>query len=82
VPGPNTVGPIAPGTPGSPFPLGRMTIGISSSTAPIASSNNKKQIQISFNIPPNTSVRPGAWQLMLTETGGTAAVWDEEVSLY
>ena len=71
VPGPNTVGPIAPGAPGSPFPLGLMTIGVTAST-----SGGKKNTQISFNTPPKTSVRPGPWQLTLTETGGTAAVWD------
>lgn len=76
VPGPNSVGPIAPGTPGSPFPLGRMTIGIISSTVPIAAHNNKKNIQISINVPPNTTVRPGPWQLQLTETAGVAANWD------
>lgn len=80
-PPPNTIGPISP--PGTPTPsptIGGMTIAITSSTAPIAVNNNKKQISITITVPANLTVRSGVWTVTLTETAGTAATWDAWVN--
>ncbi len=75
-PPPNTTGPIAPGAAGSPFTIGGMTIAATSSTAPQAVNNNKKQIDLNISVPAGLTVRSGVWTLTLTETSGTAANWD------
>jgi subtilisin family serine protease len=75
-PGQNTIGPILPGAPGSPFTLGQMRITVGSSTAPRPANNNKKRINIAILPLANTTVRSGPWQLTLTETAGVNANWD------
>jgi subtilisin family serine protease len=78
VPGPNTTGPIAPGAPG-PFTIGFMTLDVLSATAPIVNHNNLKQINVGISPitpPADRVVRPGIWQMRLTETGGAAANWE------
>jgi subtilisin family serine protease len=76
LPGPITTGPIPPGAPGSPFAIGLQTIAVSSSTAPLAANNNRKQIQVSFSTPANRALRSGPWQIKFTETAGVQATWD------
>jgi subtilisin family serine protease len=76
-PGPNTTGAVQPvpvGTPQRKFPIGQMTVTVTSLTALHA--NNKKQITVTITVPANTSVRSGVWQLKLTNTTATPAAWD------
>ena len=76
VPGPNTTGPITASTPvGTPLPLGLMMIGFVIG-GPFAGNGNRKNIDVTISVAPNKSIRPGAWQMKLTHTGGTAANWD------
>ena len=79
LPGPNTTGTITPATPGSPFTIGLMTIAIVFA-GPFPANGNRKQISVAISVasgaPQGTRVRPGVWQIKLTETAGTAAVWD------
>ncbi len=75
-PGTNTTGAVPPGAAGSPFTIGRMTVTVTSSTAPRAANNNKKQISFSIATPAGVSARSGVWTLTLAATDGTAANWD------
>ena len=55
-PGPNSIGPVAPGGAGSPFTIGAMTIHVSSSTAPSALHSNQKNINVGFSVVTRTSL--------------------------
>ena len=79
LPGPNTTGTVTPATPGSPFTIGLMRIGIVFG-GPFPANGNRKQINVTISVAPTapagTSIRPGVWQIKLTETAGVDAAWD------
>ena len=76
VAGSNTTGPVSASTPaGSPKTIGLMTVPFIFG-GPFAANGNRKFIDININVPPKTAVRPGLWHMILTASGGTAAVWD------
>jgi subtilisin family serine protease len=80
-PGPSTTGVIAP-IPAPPPPangsraflIGPMTLTVTSLT--VQHANNRKQILVQISVPANAAVRNGVWQLRLTNTTATPAVWD------
>ena len=74
LPGQLNTGDIAPGAPGSPYKIGKMSLDVTSSTA--AQANNKKEIYIEFTTPADLPLRPGPWSMKLTEKAGVAANWD------
>jgi subtilisin family serine protease len=77
-PPPNTTGtvPPAPLNPARNFPIGGMTLTITSDLNADPNSDNKKEINVAITVPPDKSVRSGTWQMKLTETAGVAATWN------
>jgi subtilisin family serine protease len=79
VPGPNTTGAVTPTAAGVSLPLGLMKIGILGG-GPFPANGNRKHIKVAISVatgaPANTSIRPGVWQIKLTETAGVDAAWD------
>jgi subtilisin family serine protease len=79
VPGSNTTGVVHPSNAAQPFPVGKMTVAVTSDTAAQSSHSNMKQITVKVSTPPKTATQPklgirdGIWEVTFTETGGAAA---------
>jgi hypothetical protein len=78
VPGPLTTGPVTTTT---RAPIGKMNIGLTFS-GPFAAHGNRSNISVSIAVQaqptgsPPIAVRPGNWQITLSNTAGPAADWD------
>jgi subtilisin family serine protease len=81
-PGPNTTGAIPPGAPGAPgsppgvYPIGGMTLNVSSDAAAQPAHSNMRQINVTISVPANSEVRDGVWQLRFTNTTAVPADWN------
>lgn len=77
--GPVSTGPVAPPSPTVPLPIGLMRIGISFS-GPYGANGNRNRLEVAIalanGLPPSTEIRPGVWQITLTNTTATPALWN------
>ena len=78
LPGPTTTGPIAPG-PDQTKQIGpKMSVAIGSSASPTANGERLISVTISITNPAGAekaAMRPGIWEIHLTETAGVDANW-------